>query len=104
VKRRTIVLPGAAAEFADATAWYDGRRPGLGVEFALAVRAAFAEIAEQPLSWPVWQHATGYRYLVLARFPYTVFYRVTDQEVLISAVSHGKREPGYWVGRDKDPR
>ena len=102
MKRQTIVLPGAAAEFAGATEWYDRRRPGLGVEFAQAVRTAFIDIADRPLSWPAWLHALEYRYLVLGRFPYTVFYRVTDREVLIAAVAHGKREPGYWLGRDEE--
>ena len=50
MSRRTRVLPGAAAEYADAAAWYEGKRPGLGAEFAEAVRAAFRKTEERPLS------------------------------------------------------
>jgi hypothetical protein len=52
VSRHTRVLPSAAAEFAGAAAWYEGKRRGLGAEFAEAVRAAFREIEERRFSWP----------------------------------------------------
>jgi hypothetical protein len=32
------------------------------------------------------------------RFPFAVCYRVTNTDVQITAVAHGKRKPGYWVG------
>ena len=102
MKRKTRVLPGARAEYADATEWYEDRRPGLGKEFAAAVHAAFREIEERPLAWPHWQRLPEYRYFVMNRFPYTVFYRVTDDELEITAVAHGKRRPGYWVQRNTE--
>lgn len=99
MSRRPRVLPGAAAEYAAAAAWYEARRPGLGGEFAEALRAAFREVAERPLSWPRWPAAPEYRWFLMNRFPFAVFYRVTDTEVQIAAVAHGKRKPGYWVDR-----
>ena len=37
--------PEASAELEDAAVWYDGQRPGLGVEFVEAVDAALLEWA-----------------------------------------------------------
>jgi len=34
-------------------------------------------------------------------FPYTVFVAVLDDEVVIVAVAHQRREPGYWAERVK---
>jgi hypothetical protein len=36
----------------------------------------------------------------LLRFPYSVVYRVeASGDVLVMAVAHASREPGYWQGR-----
>jgi len=39
------------------------------------------------------------RKFLLARFPYSVYYLSRDDEVLILAVAHGSRRPGYWRHR-----
>jgi len=37
----------------------------------------------------------------LNRFPFTVYYRIDDNgDVLVVAVAHQSREPGYWVDRN----
>jgi hypothetical protein len=36
---------------------------------------------------------------VLAKFPYSVIYKEKDEVILIVAVAHAKRRPGYWRGR-----
>ena len=56
-----------------------------------------SRIAEAPLRYPVAEHGT--RRLVLRRFPYNVFYRVGTEEIVIVAVAHQKRHPGYWAVR-----
>jgi plasmid stabilization system protein ParE len=38
------------------------------------------------------------RYL-LRRFPYAVIYRAQAERVLVVAVAHMRRRPGYWRGR-----
>jgi plasmid stabilization system protein ParE len=40
--------PQASAELEDAAVWYNGQRPGLGVEFVDAVDAALEQIARWP--------------------------------------------------------
>jgi hypothetical protein len=32
-------------------------------------------------------------------FPFSVVYRLRPEEIVILAVAHQKRKPGYWRGR-----
>ena len=42
---------------------------------------------------------SGFRRILLTRFPYQVIYRVEDDAIRIYAVAHLKRRPGYWRRR-----
>jgi plasmid stabilization system protein ParE len=39
------------------------------------------------------------RRVLTNRYPYAVFYRANDREILIVAVAHTSRLPGYWKRR-----
>jgi plasmid stabilization system protein ParE len=43
--------------------------------------------------------ARGERRFVLDRFPYTILYRVREDEVFVTAIAHQSRRPGYWRRR-----
>jgi hypothetical protein len=55
---------------------------------------AIDEIENSPERWPV--HLHGTRKFLLRRFPYSVVYRITERELQVIAVAHGRRRPGYW--------
>lgn len=38
---------------------------------------------------------------LLKRFPYGIIYAQLDERILILAVAHAKRSPGYWESRRK---
>ena len=40
-----------------------------------------------------------YRRYLMARFPYGVVYRIEGETVLVFAVAHLRRRPGYWRNR-----
>jgi toxin ParE1/3/4 len=75
-----ILAPQAEAEIAEARDWYDARRPGLGADFLVAVRIAFAAIAENPHQYQV--SCKHFRRAGLGRFPYTLItaYRLMQSE------------------------
>jgi plasmid stabilization system protein ParE len=89
--------PAARDELRQARLWYEERSPLSALAFEQEIVAAVARIAEAPLRYPVAEHGT--RRLVLRRFPYNVFYRVGTEEIVIVAVAHQKRRPGYWAVR-----
>ncbi len=87
----------AGAEMAEAAAWYDARKPGLGDEFIAACDRAFSQIAANPLRY---MHVgKGFHRHLMARFPYIVFYEPKDDLLVIAGVIHGARDPEVWRQR-----
>ena len=96
---RLLVHRDAEAEVEDAAIWYEARRAGLGLEFMAAIDRAFADIVQAPQRFARWKPRLSWRRHVLRRFPYVVFFDGDEDCVLIMAVAHGRRRPGYWVSR-----
>jgi len=81
----------------DAAEWYDGRQPNLGADFLARVRKAVNRLIADP------ERRTsvdfGVRYWPVERFPYVVFYDVTESEVLVLGVMHTSRDSKKWLSR-----
>ncbi len=89
--------PKARAEFEKSALFYDGKFPGLGLEFAIEVQAAVAFSFSHPEAGaPI---ADGFRRVVVRRFPYSVIYRSKGERIYIIAVAHQRRHPNYWNDR-----
>jgi len=100
--RRLRIHAAAAEEAAEASAWYEKERPGLGADFLRAVDAALdlLEADIVPLaSVPGGAGKQGAKRLFLRRFPYAVVVRESADEVLVIAFAHSARRPGYWRER-----
>lgn len=99
---RVRLHPGASADLSSAGDWYEQQVPGLGADLADEVDRALEAIAEQPLTWPLWPGvgaAAGVRRFLLARFPFATGYIVEEREVIVLALAHLRRRPGYWLER-----
>ena len=66
-------------------------------DFMEEVEAALDEIAEFPLRYPIYE--SDVRAKVLTKFRFTIFYRVKEDVVEISSISHNSREEGHWRKR-----
>jgi plasmid stabilization system protein ParE len=95
-------LPEARAEFEQAVAYYDQCGLGLGDEFTNEVEAAIRRVLTQPEAWSPYHHGT--RRCLTQRFPYSVVYQIRPNLILVVAVAHLRREPGYWTARLASPR
>jgi plasmid stabilization system protein ParE len=81
----------------DAAEWYDGREPTLGSDFVIRVETAVDQLRSDPdRRTPV---DYGIRYWPVERFPYVVFYDVTDLEVLVLGVMHTSQDSSKWLSR-----
>ena len=92
----------AAEEAAEASAWYEKERPGLGAEFEYALNAALDLLEQEvvPLaSAPGVAGTRGVKRLLLRRFPYAVIVRERGTELFVIAFAHHARRPGYWRDR-----
>jgi len=94
-------LDQAIVEAEAAARWYLERSPTAAARFSAELDEAEAAILEQPEAWPLGDADTR-RYL-LHRFPFAVVYRIEASRIVIVAVAHGRRRPGYWMPRQRGP-
>lgn len=87
----------AEAELSAAAAWYESKLPGLGVDFVAVVEEALERIGRNPEQYAQWRDDRSYRRCVLRRFPYVVFFTAANESILVMAVAHARRRPGYWL-------
>lgn len=91
----------AAQEYRNARVWYERRREGLGFDFRAEVDRAVERIRAKPDRWPTFRDR--FRRVRLRRFPYALYYHFSDSDlVLILAVAHSRRRPGYWLRRERN--
>lgn len=94
------VLPEAEAEAAQAAMWYENKQAGLGNEFLNELETAFQIIESNPTGQPLLESTDPpIRRTLIKRFPYLVIFAVRDEDVLVIAVAHAHRKPGYWSDR-----
>jgi plasmid stabilization system protein ParE len=87
----------AAKEMRAAAAYYEAQEPGLGDVFLDDIEQALPSIQQFPQLWSVYDGE--YRRYLLKRFPYGLIYRIDEARILIVAVAHLHRKPGYWKDR-----
>ena len=92
--------PEAAEEFEAAVDWYEAREIGLGLDFAAEIHAAIQRAVAIPEAWA--KLSGDVRRVLVNRFPYGVLYEPMENNLLVLAVMHLRREPGYWMTRRSD--
>ena len=97
--RELFFHPLARRDFLEARRYYaEHESEELADSFRNAVNDAADRIARDPESLPIVDGA--HRYLRMRRFPYLLIFRIPDDDrVIIVAVAHTSRRPGYWKRR-----
>ena len=76
---------------------YEQRRGGLGFRFIRVVEEVCDKIGEFPEAGaPLGRKDRKRR---VPRFPYDVVYRIAEERILVLAIKHQRRRPGYWTWR-----
>jgi len=89
----------AQRELDEAIAYYNSQVPGLGDAYLVESVATIERIRRFPVAWqPLGKQVRRCR---LRRFPYGLIYTVDEGNILIVAVAHTHRRPGYWRDRLK---
>jgi plasmid stabilization system protein ParE len=73
-----------------AAQYYDGKSPGLGIDFTDEVERVLRIIANRPSRYSV--RFNNWRRANLRRFPYAIFYQIFDDVPVIFAVLHGRSD------------
>lgn len=94
---RLVVRPEALEEISEAAAWYEGRAAGLSAEFLRALDAGLASIERNPLQYPTVRKPL--RRALLRRFPYSLIFSASDEEIIVVACAHWRQDPRRWYRR-----
>ena len=89
----------AVAEIDHEVDYYESRVAGLGAELEDEIDAVLETILQFPDAASQWRDRRDRRGAVLDRFPFTVVYQVKEGEIVILALAHTSRKPGYWSRR-----
>ena len=97
------IVAGARRDFRGSIAWYE-RQAGLGSEFISGVESAYRRIESEPETLPSAENPWPSRGRDVRRcpvdgFPYQVIFEIRSDEIVVLAVAHGSRRPGYWSRR-----
>lgn len=90
-------LSAALSDLDEALGHYGNISPFFAQALMDEVVSAKRLIVEYPLAWK--QLSGGLRGFHMHRYPYTIVYRATSDEILIVAYAHFKRSPNYWKQR-----
>ena len=84
----------ARAELIEAQDWYEDEAAGLGRRFREAIDALTERMSTNPLQFPVVYK--NLRRALLRCFPYSLFFVVDDDTLLVIACFHASRDPSHW--------
>ena len=97
------VVAGARRDLRSSTDWYQ-KQSGLGADFVAAVAVAIRRLENDPHSLPSAENpwppvGRNIRRSPVEGFPFQVIFEVLSDELVVLAVAHGSRRPGYWRRR-----
>jgi toxin ParE1/3/4 len=95
--RSVIFHPLAEQELIDAVSYYEEQQAELGLEYLGEVQHAVNFLMRYPEAGA--KIRGDIRRLTLPKFPYSLLYRVLEEQIRVLAVAHYKRKPQYWVDR-----
>ncbi len=92
--RKSRFVREAALELRDARRAYDH-----GEELVAAVVATLDRVAEAPDSFMAVLDAPEFRWALVPRFFFKVYFEVRGEVVRVLAIAHPRRKPLYWTAR-----
>jgi toxin ParE1/3/4 len=77
--------------------WYQEHAPHVDERLRQSMRETLERIARQPTLYALVHQ--GVRRAPVPRFPYSIFYRVSGDTILVVAILHQARDPRVWRER-----
>jgi len=94
---RLIVNSFAEIDMKLAKEWYDLQHLNLGSEFILEVEKVLYRIEKNPKQFP--KELNNIRKAVVRRFPFSIYFTVIENRIIVFAVFHNSRNPIIWKKR-----
>jgi toxin ParE1/3/4 len=95
-----VIRPEAEADALEAFRWYNAQIRGLGQEFLAEIDIVLESILAYPeANRKIYRE---YRRGLMRRFPYSIFYSIQRERVVVFGLFHAARNPSVWRRRGKD--
>lgn len=94
---KIIFHDAAHEEYVESYVWYYERGVHIAEAFEHEMERALNTVLKTPDQYPVYVGA--WRRVLLRRFPFGIIYKNQDGVVIVIAVMHTRRRPGYWEQR-----
>lgn len=92
---KLIVSKFAKEEIENAKEYYNLQQPNLGDSFKKDIKDTVDNISRFPTLYPF--IIDNIQRVVLHRFPYSIFYAIEKNTIVILSVAHQHRKPFYWI-------
>ncbi|MDE0458140.1 MAG: type II toxin-antitoxin system RelE/ParE family toxin [Chromatiales bacterium] len=89
-------LDPAEEEMLEAVRSYESQAVGLGERFLDEVEGCMDLLLDRPY---IGRRIEEFRRFPLRKFPFSLIYALEDDDLVVVAVAHHRRRPGYWMGR-----
>lgn len=94
---KVIIKPSAQLDIDEAFLWYEKTLDNLGFEFLLSLDATIQAISRNPqLASYILENVRGVN---ITRFPFSMYYVVESEKIIVLAVFHHSRNPEEWMKR-----
>ena len=90
---KIIIKPIVFFDLDEALMWYEGEQSGLGQRFYKSFENAINRIKKNPHAF--FDVIPGVKRILLKKFPYKVFYTISEKNVFVIGISHAKRSNSY---------
>lgn len=91
-----VITSEAEADLQQSADWYETQEQGLGDEFLQAASIAIDDLATNPKRFAIRNRRKEIRFAYTDRFPYRIVFRVTDDLIIVFAVTHMARHDREW--------
>ena len=89
-----IVRTDAEYDIQQAYQWYERKQPGLGEDFLEQVAQLLRQISNNPFLYScIYQQL---RRASTRKYPYSAYFIVEDDKIIVLRVLHQKRSPELW--------
>ncbi len=94
MNKNVVISSRAELEITEAIEWYEKIEKSLGLSFLDNLDQAISAVIKNPEMYPV--IFKNVRRILIKKFPYSIFYHLTKNEIVVLAVFHEKRNPTNW--------
>lgn len=85
----------AKKDYEEAKKWYDEIDEELGDYFETVIEDALFRVIENPVRNQIIAGDT--RKAVVQKFPFNLFYIISDKSIVVTAILHQRRNPKHWT-------